>query len=419
MSIRSKRHSWNPRYRSVAVAAAAWGLAGPAMARADEPALTRARVVELARAAPAARVAAAEAAVAGAAVTAAGALSLENPVVSGMGGLRLNPDGTRPFSGVVTLSWPVDLGGQRGARVDAAQAEQRAAAASAEDTRRRVLLAALLQHALVLRDERQLAIAEARRALGQRLAAAAQRRRVAGSAPELDVALTRIQESQDASAEVAAKGARDVDKASLLALLGSPATDPPVEGSLVPAGDVPPLPALLQAVDQRADVRAAAAALGAARARASRERAGRWPTISVLGQYERDDGANLGLVGVAVPLPVLNANRASVATSAAEVGAADARVRVAAGMAEGEIRQLHLRYVAARQALDALTPTAALVKQANDLATRGYELGEGDLASVLLVRREAVAAEAALIEAELALASAKIELLLAAGRVPR
>jgi cobalt-zinc-cadmium efflux system outer membrane protein len=101
------------------------------------------------------------------------------------------------------------------------------------------------------------------------------------------------------------------------------------------------------------------------------------------------------------------------------VGAAGARVRAAAGTAEGELRQLHLRYVAARQALDALAPTAALVKQANDLAARGYELGEGDLASVLLVRREAVAAEAALIEAELALASAKIELLLAAGRMPR
>jgi cobalt-zinc-cadmium efflux system outer membrane protein len=419
MSILLKRCSWKPRIRSLAGVAAAWLLASPAGARADEPALTRARVVELARAAPAARVAGAETAVAGAAVAAAGALSLENPVVSGMGGLRFNPDGTRPFSGVATLSWPVDLGGQPGARDLAARAEHRAASASAEETRRRVLLAALLQHALVLRDERQLGVAAARRALGQRLATAAAKRRIAGSAPEIDVALTRIQESQDASAEAMARGARDADKASLLALLGSPATDPPVEGTLVPAGDVPPLPVLLQAVDQRTDVRAAAAALDAAGARASRERAGRWPTISVLAQYERDDGANIGLLGVAVPLPVLNANRSGVATSAAEVGAAGARAKAAAAAAAGEIRQLYLRYVAARQALEALAPTAALVKQVSELSARSYELGEADLAGVLLVRREAVAAAAALVEAELALASAKIELLVAVGRVPQ
>ncbi len=443
MSDRSKRFHRVSLVRSLIVAAAAisWSLSilRPAVARADEPApvdhrgygsrstgralrpepLTRARVVELARVAPAARVADAETAVAAAAVTAAGVLSLENPVVSGMGGLRFNPDGTRPFSGVATISWPITLGGQGGARVEAAEADQRAAAASAEDARRRVLLAALLQHALVLRDEQQLAIAATRRALGQRLAAAAEKRRIAGSAPELDVALTKVQASQDASAEAAAKGTRDADKASLLALLGRPATDPPIEGSLVPAGDVPPLPALLKAVGQRTDVRAAAAALDAAAARAARERAGRWPTVSVLAQYERDDEANIGLVGLSIPLPVLNANRAGVATSAAEVGAAGARARAAAAAAEGEIRQLYLRYTGARQALEELAPAAALVGQASELAARSYELGEGDLAGALLARREAIAAQAAFVEAELAVANAKIELLIAAGMVPR
>jgi cobalt-zinc-cadmium efflux system outer membrane protein len=389
------------------------------VAQAQEPALTRARVAELARIAPASRVAASEAAVAAAIVTAAGALSLEDPVLSGMGGLRFNPDGTRPFSGVAALSWPIDLGGQQGARMEAARAEERAASASAEDSRRKVLLAALLQHALVLRDDQQLAIAGARRALTARLAAAAEKRRLAGSVPELDVALTKVQESQDASAEAAAKGARDADKAALLALLGEQAADPPVEGSLVPSGEVPTLPALLRTVEQRTDVRAAAAGLHAARARANRESAARWPTISVLAQYERDDGANIGLVGLAIPLPVLNANRAAVATSAAEVGAASARADAAMAGAAGEIRQLYLRYAAAQRAFEALAPTAALVNQAGEISARSYELGEGDLASVLLVRREAVAAQAALVEAEHALANAKIELLIAAGRVPR
>jgi outer membrane protein TolC len=59
------------------------------------------------------------------------------------------------------------------------------------------------------------------------------------------------------------------------------------------------------------------------------------------------------------------------------------------------------------------------VKEAVALATRSYELGEGDLASVLLVHREALEAERALLEIEHQHAEAKIHLFLAAGRIPR
>src|SRR5262245_4132665 len=99
----------------------------PSPARADEPALTRARVSQLARAAPASRAAQAETEVARATVTAAGVVSLDNPVISGLAGIRFNPDGSRPLAASATLSWPVDLGGQRGSRVEAAEAEERAA----------------------------------------------------------------------------------------------------------------------------------------------------------------------------------------------------------------------------------------------------------------------------------------------------
>jgi cobalt-zinc-cadmium efflux system outer membrane protein len=388
-------------------------------ARAGEVALSRARIAELVREAPASRVASSEATVAGAAVAAAGALSLENPVLSGMGGIRFNPDGSRPFSGVATLSWPVDLGGKRGTRVQAARAEQQAALATAEDTQRRLLLAALLQHALVLRDERQAALAAERRALAQRLAAAAEKHRKAGGVPESDVLLASLQERRDAAAEMAALGARDADRFALAALLGLSAPGPSVTGTLIPPDEPPALAALLREIEQRSDVRAAQASLGAAMARADRERAGQWPTISLLAQYERDDGANTGLLGLAVPLPVLNANRTGVATATAEMEAARARVRASHANAEGQIRQLYARYLATKQAHDTLAPTASLAAQAVALTTRGYELGENDLASVMLARREANEAQAALLETEHAHANAKIELLVAAGRSPR
>jgi len=391
-------------------------LLAPASARAEEAALTRPRVIELARAAPASRVASSEAAVARAAVAAGGPIALENPVLSGMGGVRFNRDGSKPFSGVATLSWPVELGGQRGARIDAARAEQRAADAASEDTQRRVVLAALLQHALVLHDELHAGLAAERRTLAERLTAAAERRRKAGSVAEVDVALAALQQARDTALESAARGARDADKLVLVSLLGLAAQDPPIAGSLVPPGDPPPLATLLREVEQRADVVRATASLDAARARSERELAGRWPTISVLAQYERDDRANIGLLGLAVPIPILNANRLGVATSAAEIEVAGARVQATRSGAAGHLRELYARYLATKKSLDDLAPAASLASQAVSIAARGYELGENDLASVLLVRREVNDTRTALLEAELAHANAKIEILVAAGR---
>jgi cobalt-zinc-cadmium efflux system outer membrane protein len=356
--------------------------------------------------------------VAAAAVSAAGVLSAENPVVSGLGGVRFNADGTRPFNAVATLSWPVDLGGKRGARKRAAEAEERAAAASGDDQERQLLLAALLQHALVLKGERALEIATARHGLAARVLAAAERRHAAGGVPELDVALAAMQEKRDASAAASARGDRDAGRAALGALLGL-VNDPGVSGALVPEDEVPPLAALVGRIDERPDLRAAGASVAAAQAKAERERALGSPTLSLLAQYERDDGDNLGLLGFAVPLPILNANSVEAATSAAEVSLTRARAARTRALAVGELKALYARYLATKAALESLAPTAALALRAVNLATRGYELGENDLASVLLVRREAIEAEGALLEAESTHSAAKLELLIAAGKIPR
>lgn len=387
-------------------------------ARAQSPALTRQRVAELVKVAPAAQVAKAEVAVSRARVSAAGVASFENPVVSGLGGVRFNPDGSRAFNGVAALSWPVDLGGKRGARVDAAESENRAAVGLADAEERSLLLAALLQHVAVLRDQRQLTIATERHALTERLLAAAQRRRAAGNVPELDVALAAMQEKRDASAAATAVGARDGDQLLLLTMLGLTDT-PAVEGTLVPEGEPQALALLVKQTDQRADVRAASASLEAAKAKSSQADAGRWPTISILAQYERDDHANIGMLGLAVPLPVLNANRSEVLTSSAELSTAKARLVQSRSRADGQVKELYYRFLATKAAMETLAPTAALATRAVNLAARGYELGENDLQSVLLVRREAVEVEEELLETEHAHAIVKIELLTLAGKVPQ
>jgi cobalt-zinc-cadmium efflux system outer membrane protein len=389
-------------------------------ARAEQPDLSRARVVELVTRAPEARVAEAEARVSRASVTAAGALSLEEPVLSGMGGVRVNGDGRQTFAGVASLSWPVDFGGKRGAREGAAVAEQREAEATLSVQTRRVLLAVLLQHAAVLRDERKLALAEARRTNSVRVMESARKRREAGSVPELDVSLATLQLARDTADALTAGGERDADLHRLEALLGLVSEQPSkATGALVPDGEPPPIDLMLRQIEQRAPVREATARVAAAKARASRESSAGAPTINLLAQYERDDDANVGMLGVAVPLPVLNGNRLARATSSAAIQAARAREEATRALAVAETRELYARYAATRRAVESLAPTEATVREAMALATRAYELGEGDLASVLLVHREALDAQRALLDAEHAHASAKLELLVASGRTPK
>jgi cobalt-zinc-cadmium efflux system outer membrane protein len=391
-------------------------LAGPAAA--EEAPLTRARVAELLRVAPSSRAADARTRAAAAALNAAGATTaLEEPVLSALGGVRFQPDAQRSFSAVASLSVPLDLGGQSAAQGDAARAELRAASATRDAEGQRALLGALLQHARVLRDERQLTLARERRVLAARLVAAAEKRRLAGSVGALDVTLASLQDRRDASFEAAAAGERDAERLELWAQLGlSASVEMAVTGDLVPSAEPPSLAALVTDTDGRADVRAARAEVLAAQTRAAQERAARWPAPSLLAQYERDDGANIGLAGLALPLPLFNGNRLAIATSAAEVGVAEAQLELATQQAEGAIRGLWSRYRSTKAVWEALTPTAALAAEAVSLATRSYELGEGDLASVLLARREAIEAQMALLEAEHAHGSAKIELLVAAGR---
>jgi outer membrane protein, heavy metal efflux system len=347
-------------------------------------------------------------------------LSLENPVVSAMAGIRFNENGSRPFAGTATLAWPVDAGGKRGTRKEAAAAEQQEARLGADEQKRRLLLATLLQHALALRDQQALAIAEARKANTGRVVVSARRRREAGNAPELEVSLAALQEGRDGAAALAAAGERDASLLRLLAMLGLPLErGAAVSGALVPEGQAPELALMLRQTAERVDVRAASARVQAAQARANRERAAGAPTISLLAQYERDDRANIAMLGMAIPLPVLNANSTAKATSAAEVDVAKAEQLVTRREAESDIRELYTRFEATKRAREMLAPTATVAKTAINLAVRGYELGENDLASVLLVHREALEAERALVDVEYAHAAAKLELLVAAGRVPQ
>jgi cobalt-zinc-cadmium efflux system outer membrane protein len=119
-----------------------------------------------------------------------------------------------------------------------------------------------------------------------------------------------------------------------------------------------------------------------------------------------------------MPLPLYQRNQtaravagAVAATREVERDAAEARVR-------GEILAAWARCEAAADAFRALEGARAAVEQSERLATRGYELGQSDLTSVVVVRRTTAEARVAFAEALLAWVRARAALDAAAGVEP-
>jgi outer membrane protein, heavy metal efflux system len=143
----------------------------------------------------------------------------------------------------------------------------------------------------------------------------------------------RLKFSEDAlQAELATRNSRS----TLLALLGAPRLDQPLEptdmlaapggstGGMVAPG--PPAPGAAsgaaaltsQALASRPDIKAARQEQVRAQAELSLQQALRTPNLSVTGGYRRDFGSN-GLVwGVAIPLPVLDRNASGITRAEAE-----------------------------------------------------------------------------------------------------
>lgn len=146
-----------------------------------------------------------------------------------------------------------------------------------------------------------------------------------------------------------------------------------------------------------------------------------YPDLVLGPGYGRDEGQDEVLLGIALPLPILNANRRAIAE--AEAGRELARVR-----AEAALERLLTDYAAAEALLAAATRRRATVEsellpaadEQYDELRRLAELGEFDPVLILeaLVRRRA--ADLALVEARVdeALARLRIDALLGPDPAP-
>jgi cobalt-zinc-cadmium efflux system outer membrane protein len=340
----------------------------------------------------------------------------ENPSVGFIAGprFRTNDQVTDVY---VTLGVPLEIYGVRGLRLDAAEGAVTRDQALREDAGRRAVAAALeaYERALHAAALREAALAQV--ALTTDLVRVAEARRSAGEAGDLDLLAAQVERARARRAVASAESIVAAADAALRIALGLDASQSlAVAGALDDArsryaqADLPAVPEL------RADLHAAELALTTTRAEVALEARRALPVPMLQLSYQREEGADVYLAGLSLPLPLFQRNQGPAAEARARLGLLTAERDFLRRRVETEVAAARSRLDAVREGLrlleeDALPNLGATVR----LVQRAYELGQADLTRVLVVRTQAAETRREHLDALLEVALAGIALDAARG----
>lgn len=380
-----------------------------------QPALTRDRVIVLARSAsPSVRIAGAAVEEEQATLIGARIFARENPVVEIVAGPRWSDEAAIDVE--ASLAVPIELGGKRRKRVLAARAATDRASATVAVDEREAIARGLRAYYRALHAQERLHLAEERKALADRLLGAVRTRLDAGDVAELEVnlAATEVARAEsDALAERAEVERARGELAITLGLAGSAAVV--VEGAL---GDRTSFDRL--APSPRADIAAAQAAVAEHRAAVLRADAARVPDLNLRLTYAREDGGtDILLAGLAVTLPFFDRGQGERAASRARVRRAELELSLTEQTIATEVDVATRAYRSAVASVMKLEETALpLVQRNEELSITAYQAGKAEVGTVILVRRETLDTRREHLDRQLDAALAGVDLSHALGAQP-
>lgn len=308
--------------------------------------------------------------------------------------LELTHQGNPPIAGA-QLALPIELGGKRSARVAAAEAGLRAAELDFDDAVRAVRAAAEGAFVEALHARRVQAQKESALRHLERLVSVNERRLAAGEIALAALQQSRVEARQFEGEAAAARGEEQAAFIELARLLGGFA-------AVEIAGDLPAAPAqldlarLLAALENRPDLRAAAARVEAAQRQLELEEAKRVIDVTVSAGWQHTfpvagvGRAEFFVASLTVPLPFsriyrgeLDAARAAQRQALAQLGGARLR-------AEAELRQALSRFeAAARRAAIFASSTLADADGVLEKTLYNYQRGGATLVELLVAQRAA------------------------------
>jgi len=319
-----------------------------------------------------------------------------NPALSAATGPRSSDAGKTRDSSIQILQ-PVEIAGQRGARIAAAQATLDAAKARLQALRSEVTASVRESFGRTLAAEQRLDLASEARAIAQQGVSAAEERFRAGAAALLEVNTARVELGRASRGRAEAERSRAEALGDLRLLVGlDPFQALTVKGELK-SGATPGEAAasVAQALGNRAELQAGRRALDAAKAEArlaSRE----WiPSPRIGASYSHEEESNATIVQglLAFDLPIFNRNTAARGVAAARVRQMEAEREATERRVRQEVLTALARLDAARSAAEGYADDVVKAMQQNmELATDSYRAGKIDFLQLIVIRRQAVEA---------------------------
>lgn len=300
-------------------------------------------------------------------------------------------------SATVQLSIPLELGGKRAARMDAARSGNRAAAADLAAGRARIEAdVAAAFHAAYLAQEHVVLAAQVSES-GRRSSDAAARRVQAGKVSPVEEARARVAQANWHIEGVAAQKELDEARIKLASLLGS---DAGAIGTLAAPG-APEASALQLAslLDGAPAIERAAAEVEAGQAALRLERAQRVPDVALIVGSKREgperERVRQNIIGLSMPLPLFNRNQGAILAAERRADKARAELEATRLRVRAEAQQAHARMQAALQqerlVREDVLPGA---RYAAEAALKGFEAGKFNYVEVLDAQRTLVQAQA-------------------------
>lgn len=296
----------------------------------------------------------------------------------------------------VMLSQALELGGKRGARIEAASRGQDAARIELERRGNELRAEVVQAFYTAVRAQTGLDLARQSLTLAERGLEVADGRVRAGKSSPVEATRAQVQLAETTLLVRRAETLKVNSYRDLARATGSAtASFDSLEYSDLSPGKSPSTAKMLTAINQAAELRLAQTQIDQRDAALGSERAQRIPdvTVSIGSQYSREDRQRVNVVGVSLPLPLFNRNQGNVlAASRRADQARDLRNAV----------ELRLR-TQTQSALDQWTAASKDVesfnqvilpsaKSAVDAATRGFEMGKFGFLEVLDAQRTLIAA---------------------------
>ncbi|NHZ35955.1 TolC family protein [Massilia sp. CCM 8692] len=291
----------------------------------------------------------------------------------------------------VQLNVPIELGGKRTARVNAAQLGQDAAGAELAVKRNAVLASARAAFYDLLAAQQHLRIANDSLALADGALAAASKRVLAGKNSPVDETRARIAAASVKVDLAQAGGELAGAKNRLAALWGGTGRDiGPVAGQLDRLPPQPTLPHLMERLGAAPALQLAQVELARRQALSQVERAGRVPdlTVSIGAKRDGQAGRNQAVFGLAIPLPLFDRNQGKLHEALQRSEKARVELDGARARLTNELAQAHEALAVAREQAqllgDDILPGA---QSAYEAARTGFEYGKFNLLDVIDAQR--------------------------------